>query len=281
MNSPGGTEVDLLVRSRSALLDALQALEAHRDAVIVVGAQAVYLRTTRTLLALAEATKDSDLALDPRSLGVDPLIEEAMRAAHFLPDLESGQPGSWVNLEGIPVDLMVPEKLAGAASKNARSARIPPHGRRTMRRARGLEAAVVDNDVLEITSLSSADTRRIEAKVAGPAALIVAKIHKIAERAATSPHRLVDKDAHDLYRLLVDTDTQELALKFRTLLEEEVCYQVTTDARTLLAELFASGPDAIGSTMAGRAEQGVGEPEIVAQQVAILATDLLAAVDDQ
>src|SRR5487761_2534648 len=220
MNRPGEAEADLLVRSRSALLDALQALEAHRDSVIVVGAQAVYLRTTRTLTALAEATKDSDLALDPRSLGIDPLFEQAMRTAHFLPDLESGQPGSWVNVEGIPVDLMVPEKLAGIASKTARSARIPPHDRRAMRRARGLEAAVVDNDVLEIASLNSADSRRIEAKVAGPAALIVAKIHKIAERATTSPHRLVDKDAHDLYRLLVDSDTQELASKFRTLLEE-------------------------------------------------------------
>jgi len=44
MNGPGGTE-DLLAQSRSALLDALQALDAHRDAVIVVGAQAIYLRT--------------------------------------------------------------------------------------------------------------------------------------------------------------------------------------------------------------------------------------------
>ena len=72
MNSPGGTEDDLLVRSRSALLDALQALDAQRDAVIVIGAQAIYLRTSSAPVALAEATKDSDLALDPRCFGMIP-----------------------------------------------------------------------------------------------------------------------------------------------------------------------------------------------------------------
>jgi hypothetical protein len=40
---------ELLVRSRAALLDALDALAAHRDAVIVIGAQAVYLHTPDAL----------------------------------------------------------------------------------------------------------------------------------------------------------------------------------------------------------------------------------------
>jgi hypothetical protein len=72
MNGPGGTD-DLLARSRSALLDALQALDAYRDAVIVVGAQAIYLRTAGARVALAEATKDSNLVVDPRCLHDDPL----------------------------------------------------------------------------------------------------------------------------------------------------------------------------------------------------------------
>ncbi|MHB1783838.1 MAG: hypothetical protein ACYCTE_14360 [Acidimicrobiales bacterium] len=46
----------------------------------------------------------------------------------------------------------------------------------------------------------------------------------------------------------------------------------------LLRELFAAGPDAIGSLMAGRTEEGVGEPETVALQTAILASDLLDAI---
>jgi hypothetical protein len=279
MNSPGGTEDDLLIRSRSALLDALQALDAQRDAVIVIGAQAIYLRTSSAPVALAEATKDSDLALDPRLLRNDPLIEKAMRDAHFLPDLESGQPGAWVNAEGIPVDLMVPAQLAGAGHEHARGARIPPHDRRAMRRARGLEAAVVDNEVMEIRALDANDTRRLNARVAGPAALLIAKAHKIAERVVSSPDRLVDKDAHDLYRLLIDTDTQALASTFRVLLKNEVCAEITAEAQAYLRDLFAAGPDATGSVMAGRAEEGIGEPDTVARQVTILADDLLKAID--
>jgi hypothetical protein len=85
------------------MLDALAASDDHRRAVVVIGAQAVYLRTGSAAVALAEATKDSDLAIDPRALGEDPRVEAAMKAAGFLPDPRHGQPGSWVNPEGIPV----------------------------------------------------------------------------------------------------------------------------------------------------------------------------------
>lgn len=42
MNPNGGSE-DLFARARSVLLDALIALDAHRNSVIVIGAQAIYL----------------------------------------------------------------------------------------------------------------------------------------------------------------------------------------------------------------------------------------------
>jgi hypothetical protein len=74
--------------------------------------------------------------------------------------------------------------------------------------------------VLEIRALDATDPRRLNARVAGPAALLIAKLHKIAEHATSSPDRLVDKDSHDLYRLLIDTDTNALASKFRALLGE-------------------------------------------------------------
>ncbi|MFD1544775.1 hypothetical protein [Nonomuraea guangzhouensis] len=278
MNPPGVSSSDILVRSRSALLDALAALDAHRDAVIVIGAQAVYLRTAGSPVALAETTKDSDLALDPRVLEDDPLLEQSMGRAGFYRDPAGGQPGAWLNLVGIPVDLMVPEALAGVGTRNTRGARIPPHDRRATRRARGLEAAVIDNTIMDVTALDPADARVYRVRVAGPAALLVAKLHKIAERVSV-PHRLNDKDAHDMYRVLIDADTAELATTFRLLVRDPISRDVTEQAVEHLATLFAAGPDALGSTMAGRAEEGIGEPETVSLATSLLAADLVQALE--
>lgn len=278
MNSPGETE-DLLVRARSALLDVLDALGAHRDSIVVIGAQAIYLRTAGAPVAVAEATKDSDIAIDPRTLGAVPLVEEVLQQSGFHLDPEKDQPGAWLNADGIPVDLMVPESLAGGGGMSARGARIPPHDKRATRRARGLEAAVVDNGWMTVTALDAADRRQHDVRVAGPAALVVAKAHKIGERAADSPERLVDKDAHDIYRILVHTPTDSLAADFRRLLADDLAGAVTAQAVEFIRENFAAGAEATGSIMAGRTEEGIGEPQTVALQTSILASDLVNALD--
>jgi hypothetical protein len=71
------------VVARSVLLDALDALGAQRQAVILVGAQAVYLHTGAVELAVAAFTTDADLTLDPALLQPVPEIEAAMTAAGF------------------------------------------------------------------------------------------------------------------------------------------------------------------------------------------------------
>ena len=271
MSQPGAS--DILVAARHALLDALDALAEHRDALVLVGAQAIYLHTGRAQVALAESTKDSDIAINPRRLGEDPLLEEAMHRAGFTQDPISAQPGSWLSFDGVPVDLMVPERLAGAGSR--RSGRIAPHGDRATRRATGLEAAVIDHGPMTIAALDPSDSRAFEMNVAGPAALLVAKLHKLGER-RLSPRRLLDKDAHDVYRLLVATDSASLAATLRQLREHELCGQETTEALVYLSELFAAGPTASGAMMAGRAEELVGDPTTVSASAAVLAADLLA-----
>lgn len=272
--SPAG-DADLLARARAALLDALDALAEHRDAVIVIGAQAIYLRTGDITLALAETTKDSDLTVDPRTLADEPLVEEAMRTAGFELDPAARQPGAWVNAAGIPVDLMVPETLAGRGGR--RSVRVPPHATTAMRRTRGLEATVVDHAPMRIGALTPDDTREYLVEVASPAALLVAKLHKIAER-EDQPHRLEPKDAHDIYRLLAALPTDQLLPALGHLTDHPLAGKATTQALDYLQRLFAAGPEAVGSALAGRAEALVGDPEVISASVAFLAQDLLAAM---
>jgi hypothetical protein len=273
MNRPG--DADLLTAARAALLDALGALQPHLHAVVVIGAQAIYLHTGGAVVALAETTKDSDIALDTRVLSDTPLLEDAMHQAGFHLDPSFPQPGSWLNDDGIPVDLMVPDSLAGAIGR--RGARIPPHSKHAARRATGLEAAVVDHAPMHVAALDPSDSRICKVNVAGPAALLVSKLHKIAERADT-PDRLVDKDAHDLYRLLVAIPTDQLATALWGLQADPLASEVTRRAIELLDELFATGPEALGSMMAGRAERGIGDPAVVSAAATALAGDLAATL---
>lgn len=82
---------------------------------------------------------------------------------------------------------------------------------------------------------------------AGPAALIVSKMHKIRERLAErKQHRLDDKDALDALRLLQASPTEALASVFVQLLHAEVSKTVTKEALTELNDLFAD-PRVVGA----------------------------------
>jgi hypothetical protein len=61
--TPDGVDPDQLnTTARKVLLDGLEALSSHRSAITVIGAQAVYLRTTKAALQSAAFTSDGDLA---------------------------------------------------------------------------------------------------------------------------------------------------------------------------------------------------------------------------
>lgn len=151
------------VKARAVLLDTLAGLGPHRGAVVLVGAQAVYVHTGDAEFATAPTTTDADLALVPDRLADEPSIECAMRAAGFVP---GRQPGSWVGPGQIMVDLMAPESLCGPGGR--RSAHLPPphDDKVTARRTFGLEAAVVDNEIHLIGALEGEDSRSFEIKVA-------------------------------------------------------------------------------------------------------------------
>ncbi len=124
MKSAGGLD-PIYVAARRVLLDSLEAIEEHLSSLILVGAQAVYLRTGEADVAVPPYTTDGDLAIDPRQLRLEPLIEAAMQNAGF--SLAKNAVGIWqssVEVEGvartISVDLLVPESLGGGGRRAAR-----------------------------------------------------------------------------------------------------------------------------------------------------------------
>ena len=260
------------IRARTVLLDAIEALRDHLDALVLVGAQAIYLHTGEADLALLPYTTDADIAIDPRSLGDDPQLGAGMARAGFVPD--STDVGVWLTREdGVQIDLLVPASVGGAGR---RGARLGVHGNRAAKKVAGLEAALVDRGPMTVGALEASDHRRVELAVAGPAALLVAKLHKVGER-RDQPRRQDDKDAYDVYRLLYGFETADLVPRFQELLRGELARSATLQALAYLRELFsvASG---LGATMAARNVHGLGDPALVAASVAALATDLLDAL---
>jgi hypothetical protein len=272
-------EVDeLYVLARRVLLDALDALGSHRDAIVLVGAQAVYLRVGEGDLAVAPFTTDGDLAIDPTVLAEIPPLEQALMGAGFFPKTNDSV-GVWITkrrtIQGldtdIAVDLLVPASVSPAAGR--RAARLPGHDVRAARIVKGLDGAIVDADVMHLAALDATDARGFDLRVAGPAALLIAKVHKISERGGTN--RQSDKDALDVLRLLRGTATDDLAARYTRLLSDARSAGAAAGGRTLFEAQFAA-PNGIGVTMAIRSAGPLADANEIAASCAALAGDLLA-----
>jgi hypothetical protein len=270
---PGVDQAALTVAARRVLLDGISALHEHVQALVLIGAQAVYLRSQSTNLGVATATSDGDLSLDPELLRPDPRIEAALTDAGFTRDIDSRQPqpGTWfrtVDVNGspvpIPVDLLAPETLIPSAGR--RGVRIPPHDRSAVRRVPGIEVSVEDHDLMEVHSLEpQVDPRVVSIRVAGPAALMVAKAFKIRDRVASGkPERLSNKDASDVYRLMLATDPYEVADSFERLVTSPRVGQVAREGLELLVKQFGV-PQGVGVTMAVQALNTAVAPDEISR----------------
>jgi hypothetical protein len=261
----GVDQQQLYVVARRVLLDALVALQDHRDGVILIGAQAVYVHAADAHLGVAAYTSDGDLALDPVNLGQHPLIEAAMVSAGFSLNLRN-DPGRWLKQQtvgstptNIMVDLLIPE---GLSEGGRRSARIPPHDPRAFLRVSGIEAAIVDNRVFTLASLEpQADSRTVEVRIAGVAALLLSKAIKISQRlndSARRPDRLQDKDASDVVALMMTSDVDKVTATFGDLLRDDRTQKVTRTGLGHFHQLFGASR-APGVEMATRALNGIQE----------------------
>jgi len=265
----------IMIRARRVLLDALEALAGQRQAIVLVGAQAIYLHTGEADLAASPFTQDADLALNPATLGSLPVLAEAMQAAGFALRTDPQiQPGMWISQQsGVEVDLMVPETLGGPGR---RSAKLEGHGENTARKARGLEAALVDQEPMTLTALEATDTRQMEVAVAGPGALLVAKLHKISERQG-NVRRSKPKDALDIFRLLQGVPTEALAKRLERLSQEQLSQETTREALQLLRDLFGTEA-ALGAQLAADAAFPLIDRAFITASSVALTEDLLAAL---
>ena len=247
----------LMIEARRALLDVLEALRDHLPSLVLVGAQAVYLRTDEVDLSFTSSyTTDADLTVDPRTLADRPPLTEAMEGAGFA-RTQPDRPGIWgrpVDVDGrgddsVSVDLIVPEALAGPGR---RGARLAGHGKQAAGRAHGLEAALVDRSPMSIHSMDPADARAIDVDVAGPTALLVAKLHKVGERVAGAggrPDRILIKDGADLYRLMLHLRVPAAIERLDALLDDPMAGPATREAVGYVRNLFGA-PVAAGVRLA-------------------------------
>lgn len=273
----------LHVAARSVLLDALVAAATYRSSLIVVGAQAVYLRIDEARpLAVAGFTTDGDIVIDPALLPTTPPLEATLSGAGFV---RTAHPGSWartIAIDGrqieVQIDFMVPEAVA--PGRGRRSVALQGHDRHATRRVHGLEAALVDHGPMRIAAIDAADSRAVTAQVAGPAALLIAKTHKVSERVETGRHRRtpVDKDAGDMFRLVQATSIADMATGFRSALAADVSRDIARSALDQLAALFGHRSGA-GVAMATRAIGIAGEdPETIAAILTAYVAALRAAL---
>ena len=197
----------------------------------------------------------------PSRLSDRPAIGAVMSAAGFV---LTDEPGIWearFSRPGldedvvVPIDLIVPMEVA--AGPGRRSARLTgEHGKHSARKSEGLEGALVDHGPVEITAIDPTDRRSIVINVAGEAAMLVAKLHKLGDR-LEKPERLDAKDAGDVYRLFDVIAPDEMTGKLSRLLADARSARATEKALAYGDVLFGSaaaagvrlGSDALRATI--------------------------------
>ena len=258
--------------SRRLLIHTVRALGPFRDGITVIGAHAVHVWVEKAWgPTVMEATRDGDIVLDPVFVASDPKLLDLMAGAGLVPALED-RPGiyGFADETGLAwrqrttVDLIVPEAYAGPGRRAARML----GQRHAASRAVGLELAVWDKTLMPLATIDE-PAESVEVYVAGPAALLVAKTHKVHERLAgvlVRPDRLKPKDSGDVALLMMVCDPEETA---RIMVEAVAAHPeirpVVSDAAAWMVEMYGGrecvvrrqAADALGSRFSEAEVDGV------------------------
>jgi hypothetical protein len=197
-----------------------------------------------------EATRDADVVINPSFVADNPNIIEILKSIGLESAIKD-RPGIY-GLEtefNLPLearttfDILVPEMYAG---KGRRAARIPGQ-KNAAGRAMGLELSLWDRHLLKLETVDE-PKKEVEAYVAGPAALLVAKAHKVHERleqVSSRPERLRPKDSGDIALLTMVSDPSEVAQTIKN--EVRSHPEITTVVQLAfkwLIEMYGDSPTA-------------------------------------
>jgi len=247
----------LYIAARTVLLDALEALAAHASSLVVVGAQAVYVRTGTAGLATAPFTTDGDVAVDPSSLTDDPALEDAMGDAAF--ELKTNHLDARVaGSAALLVAKMTALVSNGEASQRkyvvihdgrfktvcALRGSLPVDRQSCAARFATGQGALGDDEVDRDVVALPVEPRRAHP---GPR-LDPTGLHKIADRVGVGKlHRINDKDASDVLRLVRATPVAQMADSLDRLRGDDMAGETTTEALRTSALCSAHRPPRVSS----------------------------------
>ena len=232
-------------RSRRLLIDTIDALGPFAGSVTVIGAHAVHVWVQEAWGPVdIEATRDGDVVLNPVFVAESPKLVDLMSTIGVTP-ATADRPGiyGYTSEADLPwgerttVDLIVPEAYAGPGRRAARITGQPG----AVSRARGLELAIWDRHLTTLTTVDE-PAKSIPAHVAGPAALLIAKAHKVHERlqqVTARPDRLRPKDSGDIALLTMIAPAAEAANTMAAgIREHPEIFDAVTAGAAFLVEMY-------------------------------------------
>ena len=138
-----------------------------------------------------------------------------------------------------------------------------------------LKGLLVNRRPMTLGALEPGDPRTYEINVAGPAALLVAKIHKLADRINVDDvRRLSNKDAFDIFRLL---QAVELVEEISLLADDLTAAEVTAEAIARFSELFGT-PTAAGTQLVAEHVAGIENRDVIIASSVALSEELIKRV---
>lgn len=241
-----------VVTSRRLLIDVIDALSEHREALTVLGAHAV-IEMTQGLPDVPpdDSTRDGDLGVTPSMLLPLPRLAEVMESLGFEQEYRD-RPGIWspvsqrhLNIHARDtIDLIAPYAVSyeEGSRKPTRAARVGEHGANSVSATRGTELTTIDRELVELRSFDEGSG--IEAYVAGRTALLCAKAYKLHDRMdatelARNAERLRPKDFADVYRLMLAVEPETAAEVFARGVATERIGDAVAAGREYLIEVLS------------------------------------------